>query len=491
MSEGGNNLIADDAFRLAPILEFSNTGIWEYNVTTKDIKCSAGFYAILGYKPGEIDCSYNFFLDKLLYHQDKALFLGALNANIDILNTIQIRLLTKESGYQWFESASKKWQHEEGPVVIGTIVNIHRHKLAELNAIQQKSSFKDIGALAKVTCWEMDVHSQTLRLMRDTYDMCGFIGKEEFSIEEASGFFEPHYRSLFKDAIADVIKHCRPFDMELAFKVPKTNAIWIKAKGQPVIDDFGNCIKIQGIFQDIDSIKKSGSDLQSSIDLLNDQNRRLQNFAYIVSHNLRSHTGNLQFMVNLHEESESASDQAEVFAHIKSISNSLHTTIEHLNEIVKMHTDPARRRKNIEFESVFKNVLSALKSNIDNTGAKIDYDFSGCPQINYIPAYLESIFQNLLTNSLKYRHADREPVVKCRTTKERKNIYLLFEDNGMGIDMERYGDKIFGMYKTFHHNPDSKGLGLFITRNQVEALGGSIQVDSKVDVGTKFTIKLV
>lgn len=490
MGEGGNNLIANDAPRLAPILDFNNTGVWECNVTSRDIRCSAGFYAILGYKSGEIDLSHNFFLNNLIYHQDKALFLGTLNAETDSLNTVHIRLLTKQSGYQWFESASRKWQHDTGTLVTGTIVNINRYKLAELNAHQNGAAFKDMGALAKVTCWDMDVRSQTLRLLKDTYSFRRFDGKEEFSIDEASDFFEPHHRSLFRDAIADVVKHCRPFDLELALKTTEGNTTWIKAKAQPVIDDFGNCIKIQGIFQDIDGIKKSSSDLESSVDLLSDQNKRLQNFAYIVSHNLRSHTGNLQFMVNLHEESESAADRAEVFAHIKSISGSLHTTIEHLNEIVKLHTDPARGKKNIEFESIFKNVLSALKNNIDNTGAKIEYDFSGCPQINYIPAYLESIFQNLLTNSLKYRHTERKPVVNCRTTKERKNIYMLFEDNGMGIDMERYGDKIFGMYKTFHHNPDSKGLGLFITRNQVEALGGSIQVDSKVDVGTKFTIKL-
>ena len=224
---------------------------------------------------------------------------------------------------------------------------------------------------------------------------------------------------------------------------------------------------------------------------MNDQNKRLQNFAYIVSHNLRSNTGNLQFMVNLFEESETEEDKLEVFAHIKSISSSLITTIEHLNEIVKIHTEIDRDRKTLEFEEVFKNVVSALQSNIDSTDAKIEYDFAKCPVINYIPAYLESIMQNLLTNSLKYRHMDRQPVITCRTVKDHNHTYMIFEDNGIGIDMERYGDKVFGMYKTFHQNPDAKGIGLFITRNQVESLGGSIKIDSTVDVGTKFTIRLV
>jgi light-regulated signal transduction histidine kinase (bacteriophytochrome) len=279
--------------------------------------------------------------------------------------------------------------------------------------------------------------------------------------------------------------------MELLLRTAKSNIIWVRAKGVPIIDDYGQCVKIRGIFQDIDSIKRKGLALQASINLLNEQNKRLQNFAYIVSHNLRSHTGNLQFMVNLHEESESDDDRAEVFAHIKSISKSLVTTIEHLNEIVKINTDVEGERKTIEFEDVFKNVISALQSNIEATGAKIEYDFTKCPVINYIPAYLDSILQNLLTNSLKYRHMDRQPVITCRTIKDHDHIYMLFEDNGIGIDLDRYGDKVFGMYKTFHQNADAKGIGLFITRNQIEALGGSIKIDSTVNVGTKFTIKLV
>jgi len=97
----------------------------------------------------------------------------------------------------------------------------------------------------------------------------------------------------------------------------------------------------------------------------------------------------------------------------------------------------------------------------------------------------------MITNSIKYKHPDRKPVIKVRTTKVRHHIYLYFEDNGLGIDLDRYGDSVFGMYKTFHHNPDAKGIGLFMTRNQIEALGGTIDIDSTVDVGTKFTIKLV
>ncbi|HVW98537.1 MAG TPA: PAS domain-containing sensor histidine kinase [Mucilaginibacter sp.] len=488
----GNDFYSDDASHLAQIIDQLNAGIWEFNVTTKEVKWSAGFYTILGYMPGEIPCSYNYFLEELLYHYDRPVFLKAIHTRTpDQTNTVQIRLLTKSSGYQWFESVTKKWEDEGVTRFTGSLVNINKAKILGLRAAQNDLLFNETGTIAKISSFEIDVPTMSLWLSKEAYDIYELNNQLKLSIEESVSFFEPQYRPLINEAIDNAIKFCKPYDLELLFRSAKNNLIWVRAKGLPIIDDYGKCIKIRGILQDIDNIKKKGLALQTSINTLNDQNKRLQNFAYIVSHNLRSHSGNLQFMVNLHEESESAEDRAEVFAHIKSISASLATTVEHLNEIVMIHTDIDKERKTLEFEQVFKNVMSALQSNIDSTDARIEYDFTQCPAIEYIPAYLESIFQNLLTNALKYRHPDRRPVITCRTLKDNNHVYMLFEDNGVGIDMERYGDKVFGMYKTFHQNSDAKGIGLFITRNQIESMGGTIKVDSTVNVGTKFTIRLI
>src|SRR5476649_954705 len=116
MRAGGNNFVADDASHFAGILDHLHIGIWEYDIITRDVKWSEGFYSALGYKPGEIECSYNYFLDQLLYHQDKPAFLKALHTRAKTgLNTVGIRLLTKNSGYQWFESTTKKWDDGRTP----------------------------------------------------------------------------------------------------------------------------------------------------------------------------------------------------------------------------------------------------------------------------------------------------------------------------------------------------------------------------------------
>ena len=487
----GNNFSADKASHLAQIIDHINTGIWEFNIATKEVKWSAGFYKVLGYTVGEIECSYHFFIENLLYHKDKPLFLKTVNNHNDSVNIVQIRILTKSSGYQWFESTTEKWADDHTVNFIGSLININQYKLPGLIAANDNALYSETSVVAKVSGWEIDVPSMNLTLSMEAFDLYQLSGQLKLSLEEAISFFEPQYRPLINEAIDSATRFCKPFDSELLFRTAKNNVIWVRAKAIPIVDDYGKCIRIKGIFQDIDTIKKKEVALQSSVNLLNEHNKRLLNFTYIVSHNLRSHTGNLQFMVNLYNESESPDERTEVFAHIKSISESLNTTIGHLNEIVKINTDLELERKTIEFEFVFKNVLLAIQSNIDSTGAKITYDFGKCPVINYIPAYLESILQNLLTNALKYRHTGRQPEIFCHTVKDQNHIYMIFEDNGIGIDLNKFGDKVFGLYKTFHENSDALGIGLFITRNQIEAMGGSINIESTVDVGTKFTIRLI
>jgi len=102
--------------------------------------------------------------------------------------------------------------------------------------------------------------------------------------------------------------------------------------------------------------------------------------------------------------------------------------------------------------------------------------------------YLESILLNLVSNAIRYSNPDRKPVISITWSEENNIKTLQISDNGIGIDLEKYGDKIFGMYKTFSNNIDSRGIGLFITKNQIDAMGGNISVESEPNVGTTFKI---
>jgi signal transduction histidine kinase len=471
------------------VIDHISAGTWEFDTNTNEVKWSDGFYTVLGYEPGEIECSYDYFFEHLLYHEDRKVFAKAISElGVNKTSTSHIRLLTKRSGYQWFENTSSKFDPTSYKLQ-GSVININQYKLIELHSAHKDFLLKETGRIAKVAVWELEVNSMKLTLSKEGYDIFELNHPIKLSMDEAISFFEPEHRELATKAIDDIIKFSKSFDLELSFRTAKNRVLWLRFKAIPIIDSYGKCTSLRGIFQDIDHLKKKEMILQSSLTLSSDQNKRLQNFAYIVSHNLRSHTGNLKFMVDLFNQTPLQSERDEIFEHIKSISKSLNTTVEHLEEVVKIQAEITKERKLIEFKPVFKDIVSALANNINESDADIEYDFSKCPAINYIPAYLESILQNMLTNAIKYRSPARKPRIKCYTFRKNKSTYLVFEDNGLGIDLARHGDAVFGMYKTFHKNSDSKGIGLFITRNQVESLGGTIKVESAVDVGTKFTIK--
>ncbi|WP_370476979.1 ATP-binding protein [Tamlana flava] len=104
-----------------------------------------------------------------------------------------------------------------------------------------------------------------------------------------------------------------------------------------------------------------------------------------------------------------------------------------------------------------------------------------------IPAYLDSIILNFLRNAIKYGSDIRKPEIKLSTHKENEYVVLKIVDNGKGIDMEKYVKNLFQMYKTLHSNKDAIVIGLFITKNHIESLGVKVEVQSQVEVGTKFS----
>ena len=108
--------------------------------------------------------------------------------------------------------------------------------------------------------------------------------------------------------------------------------------------------------------------------------------------------------------------------------------------------------------------------------------------VNFNKAYLESVLLNFATNALKYAHNDRLPVVQFDFLIENGRKVLEIKDNGLGIDLERHGNSLFGLYKTFHQHKDAKGFGLYISKYQIEAMNGKVTVESKVGEGTIFKI---
>ena len=223
---------------------------------------------------------------------------------------------------------------------------------------------------------------------------------------------------------------------------------------------------------------------------LENKNRQLSSFAHIASHNLRAPVTNLILLQGAYKESTDFEDKAMLFSKTETVIDLLNGTLNDLIESVKVQENRDITHDPILFDFVFNNTLAVLDSQISDSNAIITSNFSEAPNIEYPKLYMESIMLNLLSNSIRYRSPERKPKIHFWTEININEIILLARDNGLGIDLKKNGHRLFGLSNTFHGHPDSKGVGLYMTKTQIEAVGGSITVESEVDKGTTFKIIL-
>lgn len=236
------------------------------------------------------------------------------------------------------------------------------------------------------------------------------------------------------------------------------------------------------------SLEEAKEELETLSHQLGRQNKQLLSFAHITSHNLRSPVSNLNSLLYFYKTSPSEEEKEMLFEKFEIVVAHLGSTLEELIETLKIQEDTEIAREELYFEDVFEKTKEILAGTILESSASIGADFSAAPKLSYPRTYLESIFLNLLSNAIKYRSPERPPIIKIETKVVDRTVVLSVKDNGLGIDLAQHGHKLFGLRKTFHRHAEAKGLGLFITKTQVEALGGSIKVQSAVNEGTTFEV---
>ena len=245
-----------------------------------------------------------------------------------------------------------------------------------------------------------------------------------------------------------------------------------------------------GVATDISNLKRVEEEVKSLLDVTQEQNERLLNFAHIVSHNLRSHSGNLSMLTDLMKMEVPEATQNPFFPLLTEASDNLKETIQHLNEVVAMSTKTNDNLLSLNLLEFVKKAKTNLHASIVESETQIENNVSSSIFVQAIPAYLESIFLNLISNAIKYRSSNRPNRVTIDAETKKEFVVIKFTDNGIGMDMKLHGRKLFGMYKTFHGNEDARGIGLFITKNQIEAMNGKIEVESEPNVGTTFKVYL-
>ena len=239
-------------------------------------------------------------------------------------------------------------------------------------------------------------------------------------------------------------------------------------------------------------IKERTNELELLVENLTQQKNDLEQFSYIVSHNLRAPVANILGLANIFDRSNPGTpENAEVFTHLSLATINLDTVIRDLNQILSIRNNLGKLKEQINLPQLTSDLLKGLDLDIREANALISTHWNGIQYLYSVRSYVYSILLNLISNAIKYRHPARQPMIRIEASvTSQSHLRLSVIDNGLGIDLKNGTDTIFGLYKRMHDHVEGKGLGLYLVKTQVGTLGGWVEVASQEDEGSVFTVFL-
>ncbi|WP_458626969.1 PAS domain-containing sensor histidine kinase [Winogradskyella sp. PC D3.3] len=349
--------------------------------------------------------------------------------------------------------------------------------------------------LSNVGLWDWNITTNKVFYSKESKQIIGYSDSE---LKNTSKFWDDKVHLDDKDTyyseFNSLLKgHIELYQNEYRIQCKNGSYKWILDKAKVVKrDSKGKPCHIIGTHTDITNSKDKEAQLKNNLQLITSQNKRLYSFTHIVSHNLKTHIGNLKNLLEFYDEATSETEKTELINHLKSISKSLTTTIVDLDDIVsiKSKININQLNERVDLHDFTNKIIESLKIDSEKQGVTIHNALRKDESMLTNRSYLESVLYNLISNGIKYADPNKKSQIVIQSIHSKDTIKILISDNGIGIDMKTYKDQIFQMYKTFHgtERSDSRGIGLYITKTQVEALQGEILVESTLNEGTAFSI---
>lgn len=410
---------------------------------------------------------------------------------------LSLQLVTHTNKEIWCRAIGQAEFNEEGECtrLYGLFQDIDRQKKAEnllkLSEVRFKQAFENsaIGmALVALTGEWLQVNNQLSEML----------GYSEAELMELTFQDLTHPEDLDEDlqqlqrAIDGEISS---YQMQKRYFHKDGGLIWammsvalIRDEQQMPVHLVAQIENITKRVENANKLQQANRQLEAIALKLSGQNKRLADFAHITSHNLRAPVANLSTLKQMHEMAESEEERQLIFSKFETVIDHLSSTLNELIEALIIKEKAEDQVTMVELSNVFEKISETLTGEVMTSAARLESDFSSFDRIEFNRAYMESIMLNLISNAIKYKAPDRYPRIKVFSEIQKGKKLLHFEDNGQGIDLKQHGKSIFGLHKTFHTHPEAKGVGLFLVKTQVEALGGKIRVDSEPGKGTRFTL---
>ena len=448
-------------------------------------------FSYLGYDAPYQDSRYPYF------HPDDRERIAAFNEeNLKLedgaVNAIEYRMQHRDGHYRWFHNRDVVHKRDKaGNVkqVLGLITDVTAEKEMEESLRRSAEYYRQLFQNTPVGIVMLDLDYCLVSCNEGFTELFGYT-QADVEGQVLDRFIVPDELKAEGKGLADRPLFGETVTQETTRLDKHGNAIPVLVYGFPIFFE-GEPLNLYGMYIDLSERKKAEDDLRQQTQALLRSNAELQQFAYITSHHLRSPIINLQSLLELFDTQELNDPENQyILRKLTESSDELSHTLNDLTHIVGRKEQLSKPKVTLSFQQVFDEATDQLRPVIDQTGAEVSADFTEAPRICYLQTFLTSICYHLLSNALRFRNPERVPRIHVQTTRYGSNICLSITDNGVGIDLERNGNRIFELYQGAHDGHSGKGMGLYLVKYQVEALEGSISVDSEVGNWTTFYVYL-
>jgi PAS domain S-box-containing protein len=468
--------------------------IWDWNIPEDHISWNKGIKGIYGYNQTQVGNNSKWWFDNI--HPE-----DSIKMSIKLYSFIeqktekwqdQYRFKCADNTYKYVLDRGFLLKDENGKAIrmIGAIQDITKQKEEENRLKLLETVFTQARDSIIIT----EAESNDNEIPKIVFANPAFTNMSGYDHNEIIGkspnfFMGPNSDTQQIERLTAAIINKEECLLEIVFYKKDQTEYWARLSFIPVYNleqELSHWISIQ---RDITEEKKLEKEKEQLIRELTQNNKDLKQFSYITSHNLRAPLSNLTGLLNLIEDIAIEDEELkEILMGFKKSTHLLNETINDLAKVIIIKDNPSIQNEEVVINDAFQNVLNELNTQIELIKPELNINLGDVTIINTNKAYFESIILNLLANAIKYRFEDRKTIIEIIVTAINNTIVITIGDNGIGIDLERNKDKIFGLYQRFHNYPDSKGLGLYLAKSQIETMGGTISIESEVNKGTSFTL---
>jgi PAS domain S-box-containing protein len=346
--------------------------------------------------------------------------------------------------------------------------------------------------------WTAEPDGQNSYLNRRWFD---YVGEATASAEQIAARIHPDDFAPSVERWQHSLATEQPLELECRILSENGEYRWMLGRALPSRNEQGEIIQWIGTYTDIhehklalERIDQAQQQLRENNEALTRVNVDLDNFIYTASHDLKAPITNIEGLLHalLNELPTAPESETQVGLILNLMQDSVERfqrTISQLTDVSKLQREQGADLEQVSLAEVVQDVCLDLEPLIRSTNTALTTEVVACPPVPFSEKNLRSVVYNLLSNAIKYRSPERPPQVQLRAQPQGRFVVLEVQDNGLGMSATGQ-KKLFGMFQRLHDHVEGSGIGLYMVKRMVENVGGHIEVQSEVGVGSTFAVYL-